>query len=78
MEALLTLPLEKAYSGGRERIRLEDGRSLEVTMPPGMVTGQRIRLKGQGNQGGIYISRLPLPLILYSALKGRILSVPFR
>ncbi len=51
-EARLTLPLDKAYSGGRERIRLEDGRSLEVNMPPGMVTGQRIRLRGQGSSGG--------------------------
>jgi curved DNA-binding protein len=51
-EANLTLPLEKAYVGGQERIRLEDGRSLEVSMPPGMVTGQRIRLKGQGVGGG--------------------------
>ena len=51
-EANLTLPLEKAYAGGRERIRLEDGRSLEVNMPMGMVTGQRIRLKGQGIGGG--------------------------
>lgn len=51
-EARLTVPLDKAYSGGRERIRLEDGRSLEVTMPPAMVSGQRIRLKGQGVAGG--------------------------
>lgn len=51
-EADLTVPLEKAYAGGRERISLEDGRSLEVNMPPGMVTGQRIRLKGQGIDGG--------------------------
>lgn len=51
-EARLRLPLEKAYSGGRERIRLEDGRSLEVNMPPMMVSGQRIRLKGQGSGGG--------------------------
>jgi curved DNA-binding protein len=52
VEARLTLPLEKAYQGGRERIRLEDGRSLEVDMPPGMVDGQTIRLKGQGMDGG--------------------------
>ncbi|MEB3829179.1 J domain-containing protein [Phormidium sp. CCY1219] len=52
VEARLTLPLEKAYTGGRERIRLEDGRSLEVNMPPGMVTGQRIRLRSQGISGG--------------------------
>ncbi|MEM8613679.1 MAG: DnaJ C-terminal domain-containing protein, partial [Cyanobacteria bacterium P01_H01_bin.105] len=29
-----------------------DGRALEVDMPPGMVTGQRIRLRGQGVNGG--------------------------
>ncbi len=52
IEAKLTLPLSKAYEGGRERIRLEDGRSLEVDMPAGMYNGQKIRLKGQGIQGG--------------------------
>lgn len=52
IEARLTLPLEKAYEGGRQRIRLEDGRSLEVDLPAGMVTGQRVRLKGQGIDGG--------------------------
>lgn len=51
-EASLTVPLERAYAGGQERIRLEDGRALEVDMPAGMVTGQRIRLKGQGIGGG--------------------------
>lgn len=51
-QAQLTVPLERAYTGGRERIRLEDGRSLEVNMPAGMLTGQRIRLKGQGVDGG--------------------------
>ncbi len=52
IEARLNLPLEKAYQGGKERIRLEDGRSLEVEMPPGMIDGQKIRLKGQGLAGG--------------------------
>lgn len=64
-EANLTVPLEKAFRGGRERIRLEDGRSLEVQMPPGMVTGQRIRLRGQGVGGGNLYLRIevePHPL----------------
>jgi curved DNA-binding protein len=52
IEARLTLRLEKAYSGGTERIRLEDGRSIEVTLPPAMVSGQRIRLRNQGIGGG--------------------------
>jgi curved DNA-binding protein len=53
LEAELTLPLNKAYLGGRERISIqEDGRYLEVDLPPGMVPGQKIRLKGQGIAGG--------------------------
>lgn len=56
VEAKLTLPLEKAYLGGRERIRLEDGRTLEVDLPAAMVNDQRIRLKGQGlNNGDFYL-----------------------
>lgn len=52
IEAKLTLGLDEAYRGGKRKIRLEDGRSLEVDMPSGMVNGQRIRLKGQGLEGG--------------------------
>jgi len=65
IEARLTVPLEKAYEGGRERIRLEDGRSLEVDMPGGMFDGQRIRLRGQGLGGGdlfLKITVAPHPL----------------
>ncbi len=61
-EARLTVPLEKAYSGGRERIRLEDGRSLEVNMPPAMITGQKVRLREQGVNGGdLYLKIEVLP-----------------
>lgn len=52
IEARLTLPLEKAYLGGIEKIRLEDGRSIEVNMPAAMISGQRIRLRNQGIGGG--------------------------
>jgi len=52
VEARLKLPLEKAYKGGNERIRLEDGRSLEIDMPSGMIDGQQMRLRGQGIAGG--------------------------
>ncbi|WP_019506388.1 DnaJ C-terminal domain-containing protein [Pleurocapsa sp. PCC 7319] len=52
IEAKLTLGLDEAYKGGKRKIRLEDGRSLEVDMPAEMINGQRIRLKGQGIEGG--------------------------
>ncbi|MEL6353290.1 MAG: J domain-containing protein [Cyanobacteria bacterium J06627_28] len=68
-EADLTVPLEKAYAGGRERVRLEDGRSLEVSMPPGMVTGQRIRLTGQGIDGGNLYLRIEVEPHSYFTLQ---------
>jgi curved DNA-binding protein len=46
------VPLERAFAGGKERVRLEDGRSLEIVMPAGMVNGQKVRLRGQGISGG--------------------------
>ncbi len=61
-EASLQVPLERAFQGGSERIRLEDGRALEVDMPPGMFTGQRIRLRGQGINGGdLYLNIIVEP-----------------
>ena len=53
-EAELTLTVEEAFRGGRRSISLSgpDGtRTLDVTVPPGVVDGQRIRLAGQGGQG---------------------------
>ena len=69
-EADLTIPLEKAFRGGRERIRLEDGRSLEVNMPAGMVTGQRIRLRGQGVGGGNLYLRIQVDPHPFYTLQG--------
>ncbi len=69
-EALLTLPLERAYVGGRERIRLEDGRSLEVNMPSGVMTGQKIRLKGQGPAGGDLFLKINLQSHPFFSLDG--------
>ncbi|MCU1452948.1 MAG: heat shock protein DnaJ protein, partial [Acidimicrobiales bacterium] len=49
-EAELTLTVEEAYRGGRRTVTL-DGRSYDVTIPPGVTDGQRIRLAGQGAAG---------------------------
>lgn len=51
-EARLVIPMERAFRGGWERVRLEDGRSIEVNMPSGLISGQRIRVPGQGKKGG--------------------------
>ena len=47
--------MEEAYHGTRSNITLTTSgggrRSIEVTVPPGVTDGQRIRLAGQGGQG---------------------------
>lgn len=52
-EAQLTLPLNKAYKGGKERIRLADGRSLTVVLPPAMLSGQTIQVTAQESSPGM-------------------------
>jgi len=47
----LAIPLERAYSGGKQKIRI-GSRTLEVTIPAGIRPGQSIRLAGQGEGGG--------------------------
>ncbi len=74
IEAKLTLPLMKAYEGGRERIRLEDGRSLEVDMPPCMYHGQKIRLKGQGIRGGDLYLKILIEAHPFFTLQGTDIS----
>lgn len=50
-EAVLSLTVEEAFRGGRRRVNVA-GREFEVNVPPGVTQGQRIRLAGQGGQGG--------------------------
>ena len=49
-EAELVLTVEEAYRGGPRTVVIGN-REFEVTIPPGVVDGQRIRLAGQGGQG---------------------------
>jgi curved DNA-binding protein len=49
-EAELPLSLEEAFVGGRRTISLA-GRDYDITIPPGVTDGQRIRLAGQGGRG---------------------------
>jgi len=50
LEADLELDLKEAVTGGERDVRL-DGRTLRVTIKPGMADGGRIRLAGQGHPG---------------------------
>src|SRR5688572_1032245 len=56
-EATIELPIEEAFRGGERGISLMDPssgeqRSYNVRIPPGVRSGQRIRLAGQGGRGG--------------------------
>ena len=47
-------PFEEAYHGGQRSLTIGSGssqRTLDVTIPPGVTDGQRIRLAGQGGRG---------------------------
>jgi len=50
LEAELELDLKEAVTGGERDVRV-DGRTLRVTIKPGMGDGARIRLAGQGHPG---------------------------
>ena len=83
----IQLTVEDAYHGTRRTIRLtgEDGtRTVEVTIPPGVTDGQRIRVAGQGGHGSagarsgdLYLVVRIAPHALYR-LEGRDLHVELR
>lgn len=40
-----------AVNGGKRRIAISEGRTLDIAIPPGVETGQILRLKNQGGAG---------------------------
>jgi DnaJ-class molecular chaperone len=44
----MSVSLEESAKGGEKRVRLPSGKELNVKIPAGVVEGQQIRLRGQG------------------------------
>ncbi|QQO13282.1 J domain-containing protein [Bradyrhizobium diazoefficiens] len=44
----MSVSLEEAVKGGEKRVRLPNGKELNVKIPAGVAEGQQIRLRGQG------------------------------
>ncbi len=51
IEAAIEVALDEAFRGAARRVEI-DGRRLEVTIPAGVESGSRIRLRGQGGGSG--------------------------
>lgn len=47
----LTVSFTEAALGGQRRLALPEGRTLDVAIPPGLLDGQVLRLRGQGPAG---------------------------
>lgn len=47
----LEVDLLEAINGATKRVTMPDGRTLDLTIPAGLVDGQTLRLRGQGERG---------------------------
>lgn len=47
----LSVDFLEAANGARKRVKLASGRTVEVTIPPGIADGTRIKMRGQGDEG---------------------------
>ena len=50
--ATLAISLEDSFEGAQKTISMNNGRTLNVRIPKGIIAGQSIRLNGQGAHGG--------------------------
>ena len=51
-EYKVTITLEEAFSGAARRLQMQDGRRLEVKIPPGADTGSKVHISADRSHGG--------------------------
>jgi len=72
LEYPLEITLEEAFTGTTRKLTYEDGYTIDAHIPPGVHTGSRVRLKGQGTpgiggaeDGDLYLEITVLPHPIY-------------
>jgi curved DNA-binding protein len=74
VEGTVEITLEEAYRGTTRTVQIPDAggrqtRSIEVTIPKGVRTGQRIRAAGQGQGGDLFLTVQILPHQIFTRIE---------
>lgn len=85
-EVTVSVTLEEAFHGATRSVQTSSGRRMEVTIPRGVKSGSKVRMKGAGSEGDIILKmdvlphqlftrdgddlRVKVPVDLYTALLG--------
>lgn len=91
-EVTVQITLEEALAGSTRLLQEPDGKRIEVTIPRGVTTGSKVRVKGTGGVGDVLLRvevlphnlftregddlRVHVPVDLYTALLGGEVQVP--
>ncbi|MGL4649056.1 MAG: DnaJ domain-containing protein, partial [Caldilineaceae bacterium] len=91
-EVTVQVTLEEAFNGSTRMLQEADGKRIEVTIPRGVKTGSKVRVKGTGGVGDILLRvevlphatfardedtlRVRIPVDLYTCLLGGEVQVP--
>lgn len=51
IENIITVSLQDAYTGGKKTIRLDNGQTVDFSLPAGVLAGDRLKLPGLGRVG---------------------------
>lgn len=73
--AKMTVALEDSYAGVTRQISLSNGRTLNVRIPKGILSGQTIRLAEQGSRGGDLLLEVELAPHPQFRIEGRDITV---